>query len=93
MDKLIKKDIPVKVTYGESKLPEGYEILSENYSTSITVEGAARFVESAVRAEAVLDLTDKTKDIRESVKVIFYDAEGQEVNVVTRTGETPSISV
>ena len=52
VDKLIKKDIPVKVTYGESKLPEGYEILSENYSTSITVEGAARFVESAVRAEA-----------------------------------------
>ena len=93
VDKLIKKDIPVKVTYGESKLPEGYEILSENYSTSISVEGAARFVESAVRAEAVLDLTDKTKDIRESVKVIFYDAEGQEVNVVTRTGETPSISV
>lgn len=92
VDKLVKKTVPVKVIY-EGTLPEGYEVLSESYSSTLTVEGASRFVESAVRAVATVDLTDKTADINETVKVVFYDAAGEEVNVVTRTGDAPSVLV
>lgn len=92
VDKLIKKTVPVRVVY-EGTLPEGYEVLSESYSSTVTVEGASRFVENAVRAVATIDLTDKTADINETVKVVFYNVAGEEINVVTRTGDAPSVLV
>lgn len=92
VDKLVKKTVPVRVVYS-GFLPDGYEVLSESYSNTISVEGAARFVENAVRAVATIDLTDRTADISETVKVVFYNAEGEEINVVTRTGDAPSVLV
>lgn len=92
VDKLVKKTVPVRVVYAGS-LPDGYEVLSESYSNTISVEGASRFVENAVRAVATIDLTDRTADISETVNVVFYDANGEEINVVTRTGDAPSVLV
>lgn len=92
VDKLVKKTVPVRVVY-EGTLPEGYEVLSESYSNTISVEGASRFVENAVRAVATMDLTDRTADISETVKVVFYNSAGEEINVVTRTGDAPSVLV
>ncbi len=92
VDKLMKKTVPVRVVY-EGILPAGYEVLSETYSTTISVEGASRFVENAVRAVATIDLSDRTSDINETVKVVFFNAEGEEINVVTRTGDAPSVLV
>lgn len=92
VDKLVKKTVPVRVVYS-GFLPDGYEVLSESYSNTISVEGAARFVENAVRAVATIDLTDRTADISETVKVVFYNAEGEEIDVVTRTGDAPSVLV
>lgn len=92
VDKLVKKTVPVRVVYS-GFLPDGYEVLSESYSNTISVEGAARFVENAVRAVATIDLTDRTADISETVKVVFYNADGEEIDVVTRTGDAPSVLV
>lgn len=92
VDRLIKKNLPVRVEL-EGKLPEGFEVLSQSYNTNITIEGASRFVESAVRAVAKIDLSNRSKPINEIVSLVFYDAQENQVEVITRTGDTPSMLV
>lgn len=92
VDNLIIKTVPVKLEL-TGTLPEGYEITGESMASTITIEGAARYVDPAVRAVATVDLTDRTENVEESVNVTFYDKDDNELTVVTRSRNTPSVTV
>lgn len=92
VDNLVVKTVPVKLeTVGA--LPEGYEVISETVPSTITIEGAARYIEPTVRAVATVDLTGRTETVEESVDVIFLDKDDNEVTVVTRSKNTPNVTV
>ena len=84
VDNLVLKTVPVKLEL-VGTLPEGYEIVGESVAGTITIEGAARYIEPAVRAVATVDLTDRTENVEESVNVTFYDKDDNELTVVTRS--------
>ena len=65
VDNLILKTVPVKLEL-VGTLPEGYEITGESMANTITIEGAARYIDPAVRAVATVDLTDRTENAEES---------------------------
>ena len=92
VDNLILKTVPVKLEL-TGTLPEGYEITGESMASTITIEGAARYIDPAVRAVATVDLTDRTENVEESVNVTFYDKDDNELVVVTRSRNTPSVTV
>lgn len=92
VDNLIIKTVPVKLQL-IGTLPEGYEVTSESITSTITIEGAARYIDPAVRAVATVDLTDRTTNVEESVNVTFYDKDDNELTVVTRSRNTPSVTV
>ena len=92
VDNLVVKTVPVKLeTVGA--LPEGYEVISETVPSTITIEGAARYIEPTVRAVATVDLTGRTETMEESVDVIFLDKDDNQVTVVTRSKNTPNVTV
>ena len=92
VDNLVVKTVPVKLEL-TGTLPEGYEIVGESMASTITVEGAARYIEPAVRAVATVDLTGRTENLEESVDVVFYDKDDNELTVVTRSQNTPNVTV
>lgn len=92
VDNLIVKTVPVKLEL-TGTLPEGYEVVAESMVSTITVEGAARYIEPTVRAVATVDLTGRTENVEESVNVVFYDKNDNEVTVVTRSQNTPNVTV
>lgn len=92
VDNLIVKTVPVKLDLVGS-LPEGYEIVGESMASTITIEGAARYIDPAVRAVATVDLTDRTENVEESVNVTFYDKDDNELTVVTRSKNSPNVTV
>ncbi len=92
VDNLVVKNVPVKLEL-TGTLPEGYEVVSENVASSITIEGAARYIERTVRAVATVDLTGRTENVEESVNVVFYDKDDNEVAVVTRSQNKPAVTV
>ena len=92
VDNLIHKTVPVKLELAGT-LPEGYEIVGESYASTITIEGAARYIEPVVRAVAIVDMTDRTENVEESVDVTFYDKNDNELAVVTRSQNSPNVTV
>jgi YbbR domain-containing protein len=92
VDNLVVKTVPVKLEL-VGTLPEGYEVVSESMANSLTIEGAARFIEPTVRAVATVDLTGRTENVEESVDVTFYDKNDNQVSVVTRSQNTPNVTV
>ena len=92
VDNLIVKTVPVKLEL-TGTLPEGYEVVTESMVSTIAIEGAARYIEPTVRAVATVDLTDRTENVEESVNVTFYDKEDNVVDVVTRSQNTPNVTV
>ncbi len=92
VDNLIVKTVPVKLEL-KGVLPEGYEVIGESMASTITIEGAARYIAPAVRAVATVDLTGRTENLEESVDVTFYDRDDQELTVVTRSQNTPNVTV
>lgn len=92
VDNLVLKTVPVKLEL-VGTLPEGYEIVGESVAGTITIEGAARYIEPAVRAVATVDLTDRTENVEESVNVTFYDKDDNELTVVTRSQNSPNVTV
>ena len=92
VDNLVVKNVPVKLEL-TGTLPEGYEVVSESVASSITIEGAARYIERTVRAVATVDLTGRTENVEESVNVVFYDKDDNEVAVVTRSQNKPAVTV
>lgn len=92
VDNLIVKTVPVKLEL-TGTLPEGYEVVAESMVSTITLEGAARYIEPTVRAVATVDMTGRTENVEESVNVVFYDKDDNEVAVVTRSQNTPNVTV
>ena len=92
VDNLIVKTVPVKLEL-TGTLPEGYEVVGESMAGTITIEGAARYIQPAVRAVATVDLTGRTENVEESVDVVFYDKNDNELTVVTRSQNTPNVTV
>lgn len=92
VDNLIVKTVPVKLEL-TGTLPEGYEVVGESVASTITIEGAARYIEPAVRAVATVDLTGRTENLEESVDVTFYDKDDNQLTVVTRSQNTPNVTV
>ncbi len=92
VDNLVVKTVPVKLEL-TGTLPEGYDIVSESVTSILTIEGAARYIEPTVRAVAFVDLTDRTQSVEENVDVVFYDKDDNEVTVVTRSKNTPNVTV
>jgi len=92
VDNLIVKTVPVKLEL-TGTLPEGYEVMAESMVSTITLEGAARYIEPTVRAVATVDMTGRTENVEESVNVVFYDKDDNEVAVVTRSQNTPNVTV
>ena len=92
VDNLISKTVPVRLNY-TGTLPEGYEIIAETYEQSFTIEGAARYIEPVVRAVAQVDLTDRTESMEAAVNLIFFDSQGNELTVITRSQDAPNITV
>ena len=92
VDNLIVKTVPVKLEL-TGTLPEGYEVVAESMVSTITVEGAARYIEPTVRAVATVDLTGRTENVEESVNVVFYDKNDNGVTVVTRSQNNPNVTV
>ena len=62
-------------------------------ANTLTIEGAARYIEPTVRAVATVDLTGRTSNVEESVDVTFFDKDDNEVTVVTRSKNTPNVTV
>ena len=92
VDNLVVKTVPVKLqTVGA--LPDGYEVVGESMANTLTIEGAARYIEPTVRAVATVDLTGRTSNVEESVDVTFFDKDDNEVTVVTRSKNTPNVTV
>ena len=92
VDNLIIKTVPVKLEL-TGTLPADHEVIGESVAGTITIEGAARYIEPTVRAVATLDLTGRTSNVEESVDVTFYDANDNELTVVTRSKDTPNVTV
>ena len=92
VDNLIVKTVPVKLEL-TGTLPEDYEVVGESVASTITIEGAARYVQPAVRAVATVDMTGRTENLEESVDVTFYDKDDNELTVVTRSQNTPNVTV
>ena len=92
VDNLIIKTVPVKLEL-TGTLPEGYEIIGESMASTITLEGAARYISPVVRAVATVDVTGRTENLEESVDVTFYDKNDNELTVVTRSQNNPSVTV
>ena len=92
VDNLIVKTVPVRLEL-TGALPEGYEVVGESMASTITIEGAARYNDPAVRAVATVDLTGRTENLEESVDVTFYDKNDNALTVVTRSQNTPNVTV
>lgn len=92
VDKLTTKAVPVSLVL-DGALPEGYEVLSKSVSASVTLSGASRYIVPAVRAEAHVSLEERTSSVEEAVNLVFFDKESNEIEVITRSGETPSATV
>ena len=92
VDNLIVKTVPVRLEL-TGALPEGYEVVGESMASTITIEGAARYIDPAVRAVATVDLTGRTENLEESVDVTFYDKNDNALTVVTRSQNTPNVTV
>lgn len=92
VDKLTTKAVPVSLVL-DGELPEGYGVLSKSVSSSVTLTGASRYIVPAVRAEAHVSLDERTSSVEEAVNLLFFDKEGNEIEVITRSGETPNATV
>ena len=74
VDNLILKTVPVKLEL-VGTLPEGYEITGESMANTITIEGAARYIDPAVRAVATVDHTVKGDDSLEELFMELVEKE------------------
>lgn len=92
VDSLVTKPVPVKLEL-EGEMPSGYEITGQTIANSIAIEGAARYIEPVTKAVVRVPIDGLTEDYESSVNVTFYDADGNEIDVITRTGEQPNMVV
>ena len=95
IDQLRNKNIEVTFTV-TGDLPEGYWADTDalkRRTTMLTVSGPRKDIARIVRAECIVDLTDRTTDILNTYDVILYDANGEEISSDILIGTLPSVTV
>ena len=76
------KEVPVKVEYGTSRVPDGYVVDRQNPQfdhDTVIVSGPKETLEYVQYAKIDVDLTGKVSTIDDSYKVILCDARGNDV--------------
>ncbi|MGN0799680.1 MAG: YbbR-like domain-containing protein [Christensenellales bacterium] len=80
VDTLATRSVPVEVRR-EGELPEGYWAGDVQLSSpTVELQGAAADLMQIAKAVAVIDLTDRTESVNESMVLTLYDQEGNEVS-------------
>ncbi|MDO4543118.1 MAG: CdaR family protein [Clostridia bacterium] len=92
VDNLISKTVPVRLVL-EGEVEEGYEIISRTIANSITIEGAERYIDPVAWAVATVNIEGMNEDYESAVNVEFYNEAGEVLDVITRTGDNPSVVV
>lgn len=93
VDTLVSRNIPVDIEL-VGDLPVGYWMGTPEISQSdITIQGPETDVKDIVRASAIVDLTDKTTSINQSVLLKLYDSENNEIDTKILYGQLPSVSL
>lgn len=94
IDKLVTKTIPVATSF-VGALPDGYwadlDALSDTARLDIT--GPRTDISTIMRAECVVDLTDRTSTIYSTFDVAFYDKNNEVVSSDVIVGTLPSSTV
>ena len=79
-DTLATRSVPVEVRR-EGELQEGYWAGDVQLSSpTVELQGAAADLMQIAKAVAVIDLTDRTESVNESMVLTLYDQEGNEVS-------------
>ncbi|MBE5785629.1 MAG: hypothetical protein E7330_07525 [Clostridiales bacterium] len=79
VDKLVTRRIPVEVRT-EGELPENYWMGAVQVDrTYIELEGAEQDLADIVRAEGIIDVTNRTESFNQSILLKLYNAAGEEV--------------
>ena len=91
VDDLIDVDVPVQLrTVGT--LPDSYGVYDSTLSRNlVNVRGARRYIEPIARAEAVVNISDRTEPFSGTVPLVFYNAANEEIKVETVTKQAPSV--
>ena len=94
IDSLRTKTIPVTTSFS-GEVPEGYwaDMDALTATTRLDISGPRTDIAQVVRAECVVDLTDRTSTIYSTFDVTFYDAENQPVSSDIVVGTMPSSTV
>ena len=80
VDTLATRSVPVEVRR-EGELPEGYWAGDVQLSSpTVELQGAAADLMQIAKAVAVIDLTDRTESVNESMVLKLYDQQGNEVS-------------
>lgn len=80
VDTLATRSVPVEVRR-EGELPEGYWAGDVQLSSpTVELQGAAADLAQIAKAVAVIDLTDRTESVNESMVLSLYDRDGNEVS-------------
>lgn len=94
IDSLVTKTIPVTTSFvGET--PEGYwaDMEALTTTTRLDVSGPKTDIADIVRAECVVDLTDRTSTIYSTFGVVFFDRDNKEVPSDIVVGTIPTSTV
>lgn len=94
----IKKSVPIRLDYMETKVPEGYIADKENPvmdTAVVEVSGPESVVELIDHAQIQIDLSDKTDSVVGAFSYVLCDAAGEPVDaqMITTNVEEVNLSV
>lgn len=94
----IKKQLPILLDFGDTKVPEGFVADKENPvmdTLTVEVSGPQSSVEKLDHATIQVDLTDKTESVVGAFQYVLCDAEGNPVDaqMVTTNVEEVNLSI
>ncbi len=94
IDTLVTKTIPITTSFS-GELPEGYwaDMDALTATTRLDITGPKTDISNIMRAECVVDLTDRTSTIYSTFDVVFFDKNDQRVSSDIIVGTLPSSTV
>ena len=94
IDTLVTKTIPITTSF-TGELPDGYwaDMDALTTTTRLDITGPKTDISNIMRAECVVDLTDRTSTIYSTFDVTFYDKNDEPVSSDIIVGTQPSSTV
>lgn len=94
IDQMRNKTIPVTTSFA-GELPEGYwaDLDAKTSTERLDISGARTDIAKVVRAECVVDLSNRTSSIYSTFDVVLYDAENNVVSSDILVGTIPTATV